>query len=252
MTSLLGFLLTAFLASATRAQVQQRADLPIDSPAKLTLARNSSLEIKGVNGEIRVSRAAGEQVIVSVARDAGKVEPQLTMVTHDRGATICTVYPSSNPKSPNECLPGNNGRLAQGNPNGFPSVRFQVEIPDGVHFVGDLTLGNIRTEAATGNLQLKTARGDISIVDGGSAAIQAGVGLLGNIDAVISPAGGGQPRRVRLDAIGNGQIRVALPTPLRVSYSIASQTRPTIDPAFKMEKVSRPVAAGELGARRRE
>jgi hypothetical protein len=35
----------------------------------------------------------------------------------------------------------------------------------------------------TGDLELKTARGDISIVNGGSDAIQAGVGLLGNIEA---------------------------------------------------------------------
>lgn len=231
----LGLLPMAFAVCVIHAEGLQRSDLPLDSPARLKLAKDSRLEIKGVNGEITLTRAAGDEVIVSVARDAGQLEPQMTMVRHDQGVTICTVFPSSNQKSPNECLPGNKGRLAQGNPKNVPAIRFRVEIPDGVHFTGDLTLGSIRTEGATGNLQLKTARGDISIVDGGSSAIQAGVGLLGNIDAIISATGSSE-RRVRLEAIGNGQVRVALPTTLRVSYSIASQMKPTIDPAFKLEK----------------
>jgi hypothetical protein len=71
--------------------------------------------------------------------------------------------------------------------------------------------------------------------------------LLGNIDAVISAAGGAQPRRVRLEAIGNGQVRVALPTALRVRYSITSQAKPTIDPAFTLEKALGPLLTGRWG-----
>jgi hypothetical protein len=246
----LAWCLTPFLvvaAHGTQAQGQQRSELPLDGPVRVKLAESSRLEIKGVNGEITLTRATGDEVVVSVARETGKADPQLIMATHDQGATICTVYPSSKPKSPNECLPGNKGRLAQGNPNGFPVVRFRVEIPDSVHFMGDLTLGSIKAEGVSGNLQLKTARGDISIADRGSASIQAEVGLLGNIATVISPTGRGQTRRINLKAIGNGQIRVALPTTLRVSYSIASQTRPTIDQAFKLEKALGPLLLGHWG-----
>lgn len=243
-----GLVLMACAIRAIDAQVLQRSDVPFNSPTTLTLAKDSRLEIKNVNGEITLTRAAGAQAIVSVARDSGTVEPQIAMVTHDQGITICTVYPSSNPKNPTECLPGNKGRLAQGNPNGFPAVRFRVEIPDGVHVTGELTLGNIRSEGLTGNLQLKTARGDIAIVDGGSVTMQASVGLLGNIEAQISSVPGrSQPRRVRLEAIGSGQVRVALPTTLRVFYSITSQVKPTVDPVFRLEKPLGSLTTGRLG-----
>jgi hypothetical protein len=95
----LGVALTALVLRAIDAQVLQRSELPLNSPTLLTLAKNSRLEIKDVRGDITLKRGREEHAIVSAARDPGTVEPQIAMVTHERGITICTVYASSNPKN---------------------------------------------------------------------------------------------------------------------------------------------------------
>jgi hypothetical protein len=64
---------------------------------------------------------------------------------------------------------------------------------------------------------------------------------------ISSKSGSSQTRSVRLEAIGNGQIRLALPPTLRVFYSISSQLAPTVDPAFKLDKAAGPLITGRWG-----
>jgi hypothetical protein len=74
------------------------------------------------------------------------------------------------------------------------------------------------------------------------------VGLLGNVDAVIAKAQKGPVlRQVRLETVGSGRVRVAMPTTVSASYSIATQRPAAIDKVFGVEKVAPPVLVGHLG-----
>jgi hypothetical protein len=83
---------------------------------------------------------------------------------------------------------------------------------------------------------------------GRPGTINAGVGLLGNVDAVIAKAQNGPVRRhVRLQAIGGGRVRSGLPTEVSVSYNVATQRPAAIDRAFNVKQVETPVLVGHLG-----
>jgi hypothetical protein len=126
-----------------------------------------------VHGEITVVRSKDENARVSITRDAGATEPRIQMLNHERGVTICTVYTSPNPKKPNECLPGNKGRLTEGVTGQSPSVRFRAEVPDGIHLAGQIVFGDLNANVGASNLHLKSVNGNISIKETGARVVQA-------------------------------------------------------------------------------
>ena len=65
---------------------------------------------------------------------------------HAGGVTICAVYPSRDARKPNECPPGDGGRMNV--QNNDVSVRFTVRVPAGVTFVGKTVNGEIEAHAA--------------------------------------------------------------------------------------------------------
>jgi hypothetical protein len=61
------------------------------------LAAGKRLEIKGVNGSIRTTAAAGDEIDVSAHKTARHSDPdevKITVVPTDEGVTICAVYPT--------------------------------------------------------------------------------------------------------------------------------------------------------------
>src|SRR5690242_759353 len=79
-----------------------------------SIARGHSIEIKGVNGDLRAEPSGGNDVEVVAEKTANRDNPdsvRIDVVPHDGDVTICAVYPSRDGSKPNECLPGDAGRM---------------------------------------------------------------------------------------------------------------------------------------------
>lgn len=109
------------------------------------VAAGMSVEIKGVNGDISAEPASGAEVEVVANRKAARSDPNsvnLQVVEHAGGVTICAVYPSDDPDSPNTCEPGRGGRMSVRNND--VEVDFSVRVPAGVTFDGRTVNGEIK------------------------------------------------------------------------------------------------------------
>src|SRR5688500_4299546 len=137
-------LLTAVMATPALAQ---------DDDAFLwrkPLAAGKALEIKGINGDIRVVAATGNDVEVRATKTAKRSDEssvKIVVVEHAEGATICAVYPTPRGKPDNECLPGAKGR--SNSENNDTEVDFEVRIPRGVLFTGRTVNGSVRATGVT-------------------------------------------------------------------------------------------------------
>ena len=99
-----------------------------------TVIQGGAIEIKGVNGAVKASAAAGAEVEVSAALKGQRSNPadvRIDVVQHGGGVTICAVYPSPDSR-PNECQPGEGGRM--NTRDNDVTVTFTVRVPPGVRF----------------------------------------------------------------------------------------------------------------------
>src|SRR3954449_10290581 len=78
------------------------------------IPQGASIEIKGVNGDVRAEPSGSNEVEVTAEKRARRDDPasvQIQVVPHAGGVTICAVYPSRDGSRPNECQPGAGGRM---------------------------------------------------------------------------------------------------------------------------------------------
>lgn len=220
----------------------------IATGATFDVAPGGTIEFRAVNGEAAFVQAPGAEVVVFYARD---VPTDVKVVTYSTpaGLTVCTVYVSTDPKKPTGCLPGGQGRLAAGRIRDQSRVRFRIQVPRGVHVSASIDQGDLKSGPLTGNLRLYSNNGDVLVHDGGGpGTIAAGVGLLGNVDAILAKTQHGPARReVRLTAAGGTQIRVGVPPGIGLSYSVSTQRPATFAPAFGERKTAPPLLTGHLG-----
>lgn len=123
----------------------------------------AAIEIKGVNGDVTAQPASGSQVEVVAVRKGRRNDPEdvrLEVVEHGGGTTICAVYPSRDGDRPNECKPGNDGRMSV--QNNDVNVTFTIRVPAGVRFVGRTVNGDVDAESLGGPLSLRTVNGSVT------------------------------------------------------------------------------------------
>lgn len=157
--------LSALLSLADPAAGQTRTADPFSWSG--SLAPGSTLEIKGINGTIRAVAGSGSTAVVEATRTARRSDPaevRLVVVEHEAGVTICAVYPSPESR-PNECAPGEGGRLSLRNND--TRVAFTVRVPESVGFVGQSTNGGVTVEGVSARVEARSMNGDV-VVDGGS------------------------------------------------------------------------------------
>ena len=66
------------------------------------------LEVRGINGDIEAELADGSQVEVIAYKSARRSDPEdveIRVMEHERGVTICALYPTPPGREPNECVP---------------------------------------------------------------------------------------------------------------------------------------------------
>src|SRR4051812_28729422 len=70
-----------------------------------SIAQGSTIEVKGVNGEVRAEASGSNEVEVVAEKRAIRDNPEdvrIEVVKHADGVTICAVYPSRDASKPNE------------------------------------------------------------------------------------------------------------------------------------------------------
>ncbi len=134
--------------------------------------RGDAIEIKGVSGEIVAEAGSGNEVQVSVRmRSRDNDDPreiEMVVLEHDKGVTICAVYPSKDEDRPNECEPGSRGRTNIKEDYNV-SVEFRVSVPAGVNFIGRNINGEVDARGIEGDVFAYTVNGSVDIYAGGLA-----------------------------------------------------------------------------------
>ncbi len=159
------------VARAAGSSVQRRGrdNLVQDFEWRGRLAPGQTLELKGINGDIRAELSDGDEVEV-VARKHGRWDAEesvrIEVVEHEGGVTICTIYENRGGR-PNVCAPGDVGRL--NSRNNDVEVDFVARIPAGVNFTGKTVNGDVEARSLEGDVFGYTVNGDVEIIATGVA-----------------------------------------------------------------------------------
>ena len=134
------------------------------------LEPGQTIEIKGINGDVRASASPSAEVEVAATRSARRSNPddvRIEVVRHGGGITICAVYPTALGDDPNRCEPGGGGR--SNNHNNDTVVHFDVRVPNGVAFVGRTVNGEVTGESLRGDAEAHAVNGSVRLTTTGRA-----------------------------------------------------------------------------------
>jgi hypothetical protein len=167
-----------------------------------------AIEIKGVNGDIVASRAAGQEVEVRATKHARKSDPDqvtIEVIEHEGGVTICAKYPDVDGKK-NVCGPGDKGQM--NTHNNDVRVDFEVRVPTGVRLIARTVNGEIRADALESPVEAATVNGAVRISTSGYASAET---VNGSIAASLGSAEWTGP--ISFTTV-NGRIDLRLPAKL--------------------------------------
>ncbi len=212
---------------------------------KGTVAAGKSIEIKGVNGDVRATAGSGSEVVVTAVKKGRKSDPasvKIEVVNSGAGVTICAVYPSSG-KRANSCGAGDDGHMST-NDNDV-SVSFTVQVPAGVKFVGRTVNGSVSTERLGSDADVSTVNGDVRVV---AAGVVRASTVNGSVDVSMGKAD--WTGAVELSTV-NGSIRASLPANFSavvngktVNGSIESEFPLTVQGKFGPRNIHGTIGAG--------
>jgi DUF4097 and DUF4098 domain-containing protein YvlB len=211
------------------------------------MAAGQTLEIKGVNGEIRAVLAEGDEAEVTATKRARRSDPdevEIKVVEHGDGVTICAVYPTpERSRRENECAPGDQGHM--NTENNDVNVTFVVKVPRGVNYAPHTVNGEIRAAGLRSNVDAATVNGSIRVSTTGRAVANT---VNGSIDASMGNAEWGED--VSFSTV-NGGITLELPAEVNaelrastVNGEIASDFPVTVRGRFGPRRVSGTLGRG--------
>jgi len=166
------------------------------------VAAGQTLEVKGVNGSVNARPASGSAASVRAQIEGNGDDPsnvRIEVVEHDGGVTLCAVYPDED----NECAPGDEGSLSSEDSD--VDVRFEVLVPEGVHFSGRTVNGGVDAIDLRGDVTARTVNGAVSVSTTGAATAHT---VNGTIEAEMGALSGAGP--YRFETV-NGGITLTLP-----------------------------------------
>lgn len=124
------------------------------------IPKGKTLEVKGINGAIDVRLASGTKTHVTAIKRPHRSDPDdvtVEFVQHENGVTVCAVY---NKDRGNDCTPG---RESHSNNRNDTEVKFTIEIPAGVEFVGRTVNGSIAANGVKSPIHVSTVNGAVSV-----------------------------------------------------------------------------------------
>jgi len=164
----------------------------------------TTLEIKGVNGEVTAEGISGGQaevVAVKKGKDDDPSEVRIEVVEHADGVTICAVHPRKPGKEPYECAPGKSGEI--GAEDNDVSVKFTVSVPRGVNLSAQTVNGGIEARSIDGDVRAHTVNGGVNVSATGTAEGQ-------TVNGSVSVSMGRAEGPLSFQTV-NGSITVELP-----------------------------------------
>lgn len=170
------------------------------------VAPGQAVEVKGVNGSVVAHAGSGQQVEVRASRSGRKSDPasvEIKVVEHAGGVTICALYPTPAEGRPNECQPGEAGRMNVRDND--VKVDFTVALPKGVRLLARTVNGAVKAAGLESDVEARTVNGGIEIETSGHAAAET---VNGSIQASFGRAE--WQGAIALKTV-NGGIDVALP-----------------------------------------
>jgi DUF4097 and DUF4098 domain-containing protein YvlB len=200
------FLVPAMLLGASALEAQQSDD---SFDWKGRLAAGKTLEIRGINGDIRVTAARGDEAVVHATKRAKKGDVssvRIKVEEHAEGVTICAIYPGG---SGDDCASANKGRKGRYDDDDGDDVvvDFTVEVPAKVRFEGGTVNGAIDAQGLR-------ADADVSTVNGAIVLATAGVGSATTVNGSVRLRIGSAAWEGRLEArTVNGSVTVEMPQP---------------------------------------
>ena len=151
------------------------------------LADGKTLEIMGVNGEIRASAAGGATAEVTASK-SGRGDHEAVRIKveeTDEGVTICAIYPNQVGDSCHDRETRKNQR--RNNNDNNVEVDFVVRVPEGVRFVGRTVNGSVEATGLTADAEGMATR----LLGGAGAVRSTGVtvaGADGSLYAAVPPS----------------------------------------------------------------
>ena len=164
-----------------------------------------AIEIKGVNGDLVASRAAGKEVEVHATKRAWKSDPEdvtIEVIEHEDGVTICAKYPDVHGKE-HVCGPGDEGHM--NTHDNDVRVDFEVRVPAGVRLIARTVNGEIRADDLESPVDAATVNGSVRVSTSGYASAET---VNGSIAATLGDAAWTEP--ISFNTV-NGAIRLTLP-----------------------------------------
>src|SRR2546427_3303764 len=137
------------------------------------IAPGKSIEIKGVNGDVRAVAGSGDVEVTAVkhARRSDPDEVKIEVVQHEDGVTICALYPSDGRRE-NTCEAGDGGHMNVRDND--VTVDFTVRVPAGVRVLGETGNGEVEAAVGSSDVEATTGNGSIPVSTTGYAEAQTG------------------------------------------------------------------------------
>jgi DUF4097 and DUF4098 domain-containing protein YvlB len=208
------------------------------------VAPGGTVEIKGVNGAIRVEPGAGDEVQIVALKRGRRSSPrdvQVKVVPHDGGLTVCAVYPSTGFGPANECRPGQGGRMNVRNND--VSVDFTLRVPAASGVVARTVNGSVHASGLHGRVEAHTVNGSVKLDTAGAAEAET---VNGSIDAALGRTDWSDSASFQTV---NGSITLALPR--EASTAVDARTvngRIAVDFELAGARTSRRELTGTIGA----
>jgi hypothetical protein len=227
------------LATATPVAAQQ------DFEWRGRIPTGRSIEIQGVNGDVRAIPAEGADVVVQAERTGRRSDPmsvRIEVVEHDAGVTICAVYPTpDHARRENECRPGGGRNSVQRND---VQVRFLVRVPAGVRFEGVTVNGDVEADGIAADVKAATVNGSVDVRTTGFAEAST---VNGNLNLYLGSST--LTEDVEFETV-NGSITIEMPDGLNADFR-ASTVNGSIDSDFPITvtgRVNRRSIRGSIGS----
>jgi hypothetical protein len=181
------------------------------------VAAGRTVEIKGINGDVRAEPSSGSEVEVVANKHARRSNPsevQIKVIEHEGGVTICAVYPSPDAGRKNDCTVGE--KWSSHTRDNDVRVDFTVRVPAGLRFAGRTVNGDVETGAMNGDVEANTVNGGIRVSATGYAEANT---VNGSIEATMGSAD--WPRALSFKTVNGG---ITLNLPAATSTTINAET----------------------------
>lgn len=192
------------------------------------VAAGKTVEIRGINGDIRAEPASGREVEVIAEKSGRRLDNVEIKVTETSdGVLVCARYPESRG---DRCDSDSDGDHYNSNNFGRErddvEVTFTVRIPAGVRFVGRTVMGDVTATDLDADASVSTVNGSVDVSTKGRAEASA---VNGSVHARMGTLGTGN---LEFSTV-NGDIDVTVPANAALDVA-ASNINGNIESDFEM------------------